>query len=80
MHPWASDIDTHVHDSAAISKLADLVFEENEGPDETLISDSYLVNAMGEQCIARCMWSFLMFYTPITATAMVPICGLCVLF
>ena len=49
MHPWASNVDTHVHDSAAISKLADIAFEENEGPDETWISDSYLVGAMGEQ-------------------------------
>ena len=51
MHPWASDVDTHVHDSAAISKLADLAFEENEGPAETWISDSYLVGAMGEQYV-----------------------------
>ena len=55
MHPWASNVDTHTHNSAAIQKLADLAFKENDGSDETWINDLYLVGAMGEQYIARYM-------------------------
>ena len=48
MHPWASDVDTHVNNSAAIQKLAEFASKEDIGS-ETWIRDAHLIGAMGKQ-------------------------------